>query len=101
MAEAIALAASVVAIVQIADHIVGLCKFYIQATQDAPSDLRSILLETAALKAIFENVRLLTAENSNKSSIITVLSDENGPIAGCHRTLAKLEQLLDTELTKP
>jgi hypothetical protein len=59
MAEAVALGASIIAIYQIADRIIGLCKFYIETIHDAPSDIRKILVEMSALKAIFQDLEFL------------------------------------------
>ena len=97
MAEAIALGASIVAIIQIADRIAGICRFYIQSTRNAPSEFRTLLLELSALKAIFENVRFLAEENNNSSNIIKTFSDQHGPIAGCNKSIMELEQLLDID----
>jgi hypothetical protein len=56
MAEAVALSAGIIAIFQIADRVIGLCKLYIETVRDAPSDLRTILLETSTMKTILDNV---------------------------------------------
>jgi len=39
-------AASIIAVVQIADRIVALCKAYITGVNDAPTELRAILIES-------------------------------------------------------
>ena len=97
MAEVIAIGASAIAIIQITDRIVGLCKFYIEAVKDAPSDLRVILLEASALKTIFENLKFLTACDSGVSNIIGALSGLDGPIDGCLKSITQLEKLFPTD----
>ena len=59
MAEAFALATSIVTIVQVADRVIALCKYFIQAAHDAPSDLRNILIETSTVKTILQNLQFL------------------------------------------
>ena len=97
MAEVVAIGASVIAIIQITDRIVGLCKQYITTVQDAPSDLRLILLETSALKAIFENLSFLTACDSGLSNIVSVLAGVDGPIEGCLKSVSQLERLFPSD----
>jgi hypothetical protein len=97
MAEAIAVGASVIAIIQITDRIVGMCKFYIETARDAPADLRVILLETSMLKTIFENLNFLTACNSGVSTTVSTLSGEDGPVEGCRRSVTELEKLFPSD----
>src|SRR5690242_17830169 len=97
MAEVVAVAASVIAIIQITDRIVDVCKFYIEVTGDASSDLRVILLETSTLKTIFENLNFLTACHSGVSTIVNPLSGVDGPIEGCRRSIAELEKLFPSD----
>ena len=93
MAEAVAIGASVIAIIQIADRIIGLCKFYVETARDAPSDLRLILVETSALKTILENLNFLTACDGPDSTAARRVSGADGPIEGCFRTVTELEKL--------
>ena len=93
MAEAIAISASIIAIVQIADRVIGLCKFYIETVHDAPSDLRSILLETSMTKAILENIDLLISSTGEGTSILERLSGQHSPIQACHTIMTKMEAL--------
>ncbi|MCJ1452479.1 hypothetical protein MMC28_002822 [Mycoblastus sanguinarius] len=82
MAEAIAVGASVIAIIQISDRIIGLCKFYIESARDASSDLRVILIETSKLKTVFENLKFLTSCSSGVSAMVSTLSGEDGAHQG-------------------
>ena len=97
MAEVLAIGASVIAIVQITDRIVGLCKFYIEIVKDAPSDLRLILLEVSALKTIFENLNFITAHDGDISNIVSNLASVDGSIEGCLKSVTQLEKLFPSD----
>ena len=97
MAEAVAVGASVIAIIQIAERIVGLCKFYIETARDAPSDLRMILIETSTLKTILENLNFLNACDGPLSAAARQSSGANSPIEGCLRTIKELEKLFPAD----
>jgi hypothetical protein len=95
--EAVAVTASVIAIIQMTDRIVGFCKFYMENCQDAPSDLRVILLEVSALKTIFENLQFITSCNSDISAAVRSLSNPDGPIESCRKSISELEKLFPCE----
>jgi hypothetical protein len=97
MAEVIAVGASVIAIIQVTDRIIALCKFYIETVRDAPSDLRAILMETSMLRTIFENLNFLTACNTGMSNIVSTLYGEGGPVEGCRRSITELEKLFPSD----
>ena len=71
MAEAIALGASVIAIIQLTELVVGSCKYYIGTVREAPSDLRVTLLEISALKSFLENLKFLTLGDNSSPAIVT------------------------------
>jgi hypothetical protein len=96
MAE-IGVAASVIAIIQISGEVIKLCKFYIETSRDAASDLRIILLETSTLKTIYENIDFLRTCDSGASAILDSFSGEDGPIEGCRRTITELEKLFPSD----
>jgi len=93
-ALAIGLAASIVAIVQAADRIAAVCRFYIQSTEDCPRDIRLILVETATVKATFESLEFFRNHDPESSGFLTGLGSADGPIAGCLRSITELEGLL-------
>ena len=93
MAEIIALSSSVIAIIQLTDRIIGCCKYYIETARDAPSDLRSILIEISALKVLFENLDFLVRCDTLSETLKNNLSSRDGPINGCHRAIKQLEKL--------
>ncbi|KAI1376240.1 hypothetical protein F4677DRAFT_419289 [Hypoxylon crocopeplum] len=91
MAEAFALAASIIAVIQIADRIISLCRGYIESVEGAPRDLRAVLIETSSLQAIFKSLEYLNGKDSDDSS--SILQNLSGPIEGCNECITKLEQL--------
>jgi hypothetical protein len=94
MAETIALGASIIAVIQIADRIISLCKDYIETVKDAPRDLHLILIETSSLKAVFDGLKFLQESGTNLSSNLRILDDKDGLIKGCQRCVSNLETLL-------
>jgi len=97
MAEAIALVASIVAVIQVTDRLSSLCKSYIGGVVDYPKDLREILLETSSLKTLFENLQFLNEKDGGASTLFTSMGGEDGPIERCRRTTSELEQLFPPE----
>lgn len=97
MAEAIGLAASIFACIQIADRVVSICKDYVEGVRSAPADLRFILLETSMLKITLENIVFLCQCDDGLSTVLYSLSGESGPISECHRAMKELEGLFPTE----
>jgi hypothetical protein len=95
MADPLALGASVIAVIQISDRIIGLTKHYIEAAQDAPRDLHVIRIEASTLKAIFESMKLLLDSGYSFSSSLRKLSEKDGAIEGCRRSVSELESLLE------
>ena len=100
MAEAVALVGSVIAIIQITDRIINVCKFYLESIQGTPSDLRIILIEISALKTVLENIKFLLSCPDNESLILDSLSGRNGPIEQCLKSIGKLEELFPQDTTK-
>jgi len=95
MAEAIALGASVIAFIQLADRVIDISKYYIEAIHDCPRDIRAILIEVSSLKAIFENLDfLLKLDATPEPILLRQLSGDDGLIEGCRKSLSDLEILL-------
>lgn len=95
--ETIAVMASIIAIIQISDRIIDLCKFYMQAASDTPSDLRVILVEISTLKSVLESVQFLETCNHAMPALWKQLSGSDGPIEECRRTMADLEKLFPAD----
>jgi hypothetical protein len=97
MAEVLGVGASVIAVIQISGQIISLCKKYIEAVRDCPSDLRLILVEISMLESIFKTLNFLTSCNWGDSNNINILANEDGPIAGCLQSITNLSKLLPQE----
>ncbi|KAK9800034.1 hypothetical protein SCARD494_01827 [Seiridium cardinale] len=89
---------TILAIVQIADRVIGLCKYWIETIRDAPSDLRSIPLETSMLQATFKNIEFLATCGDALSTTISDMLDPNGPIEHCRKVLMELTNLIPPEV---
>lgn len=97
MADPLSLVASVIAIIQITEQIVKVCRFYIESVQDAPSELRIIVDEISALKTVLANVKLLAECPDKKPRALDSLSGIEGPVEGCRKSIVKLEGLFPRE----
>ena len=93
MAEAVGLAASIIAVVQLSGAIIKICKGYIEGVEGYPTELRSITIEISTLKAIFENLEFLSGCDKTTSPLLNQLDGEDGPVKGCYRVLASLLEL--------
>ncbi|KAI3532124.1 hypothetical protein CSPX01_13657 [Colletotrichum filicis] len=94
MAEAFGLAASVFATIQIADRVVSICKHYIKTVRDAPSDLRTILVECSSVGAVLQSVKFLLEFEETYSALRKALDGDAGPVAECHGAIEQLEKLI-------
>jgi len=93
--DPLSITASTIAIIQIADKIISVCKDYIRTVKDAPSDLRTILIEVGSVKCVIEVLQLLVSEETDGSSdILKKLKRDDGPVAGCKEALTVLENQL-------
>jgi hypothetical protein len=93
-------AASVIAVVQIADRIIDLCKAYITGVRDAPSDLRAILIEVGSVKCVLEVIELLNPPGEADSGV-EILEKLQGPLGECREALKSLEALFPSPSDNP
>jgi len=95
MAEAISLVANVLAVIQLAERVASICKFYIGEADDYPKDLRLIYVEIASLKVIFEGLSFLNpGSDQEEAAALKALQGKNGPIQGCKQAVEELGKLL-------
>ncbi len=94
MAEAIGLAASIIAIIQIADQVASFCKFCMESMHDCPRDLRLILVELSTTKTVFESLEFVNKVDPVPSAVMKALAGPNGPILGCLKSVKDLESLM-------
>ncbi|KAK5241339.1 hypothetical protein LTR40_010102, partial [Exophiala xenobiotica] len=97
MAEAIGLAASVIAVVEIAGRIASVCKSLIETVRDYPRDLRLIFVETGSLKVIFESLLFLNEDDPADSVTLQRLRGSNGPVEGCKAVMDQLNRLFPSD----
>lgn len=97
MAEPFAIAASVFATIHIAETVIAHCKYFIETTQDAPSDLYVIQAEVSATKSFFESWKSMSEANNDLCKRLNGLDGESGPIEGCRRSIHGLEKLIDID----
>jgi hypothetical protein len=90
--EAVAIGASIIAFIQVADRVIDLCKAYLEVACDAPSELRAILIETSVLKTIMDNLQFL-ASCGHAPTSLNILTGKEGSIAGCLRAINEIEGL--------
>jgi hypothetical protein len=89
--EALGVVASVVAVVQISTQIITTSTAYIQRIQDAPTDLKHLLVEISTLKGLFESLKVLVGCDPNTSALDAQLA---APVEGCLAAVVQLDNLL-------
>ena len=96
MAEGLAVAASIIAVIQVTDRVIGFCNFYIDSLKDIPAEIRVIRSELSTLKGILEKLKAQRSCGNFNASEGTGLFTQDGPLEGCHRIVAALEELLSS-----
>lgn len=94
--EPVGFVASIIATVQVADRVIGLCKRLLEATRDAPADIRLILVEVSTVKSILDNLNFLSSCSQGPTALDSLVGD-GGPVEGCRRSIRELEGLLETD----
>jgi hypothetical protein len=98
--DPLSITASVLAIIEVADKIISVCKSYISTVRDAPIDLRTILIEVGGVKCVLEALEvLLHAEDRDmNSTILQKLGDDGSALEGCNQALKALETLFPAQV---
>jgi hypothetical protein len=101
--DPLSITASVFAIIQIADRVISVCKDYVTTVKDAPSDLRTIMIEVGSVKCVLEVLKLLISEGSgdDHSIVLLKLGSSDGPLEGCKRAFTALEKLFPSPADYP
>jgi hypothetical protein len=100
MAEAFAVVANVIAVIQITDRIVDLCESYIEYAKDVLRLLRVTLIEISMLKVIFENLKFFFDVDADVSSMLLKLgSTTDSLVEECRKCVSELEKLLGENAT--
>jgi hypothetical protein len=95
--DPVSLTASIIAMIQIADSTISICKRYITTVKDAPRDLRAVMIEVGSVKSVLEVLESLVQGGGHDAPLILKkLHGSNGPIEGCREALAALDSLFPT-----
>lgn len=89
-------AASVIAVVQLADRVLTLCGNYVAAVKDARKDIERLRTEVTSLQRVLQKVDPIV-ENKTRTlhSPHPVVEELGEVIKGCQTTLLELESELD------
>jgi len=88
---------TILAVIQLSAKVLELAKFYIETAREASSDLRSILVKTSTVNAIFTSLDFLSSHPTGSSSQLTQLSEPGGIVHRCREILCELESLLPAD----
>ncbi|KAK0618870.1 hypothetical protein B0T14DRAFT_430357 [Immersiella caudata] len=101
-------AAGIIAVIQIADRVIELCKYYIETARDAPSDIQHIFVETSSIKAVLDSLHFLHATSRQHEAAhgtlptqtpdptthaLNHLYGDRGPVEACRRILTDMSYL--------
>ncbi|KAH7190457.1 hypothetical protein DER44DRAFT_844760 [Fusarium oxysporum] len=98
MAEALGVVASAIAVIQISQQVIKLCKFYIESlNSEAPSSLRAVLIEVSTVKSVLEGLEFLSTCDTFTPAVQNRLAASDGPVEGCRAAMAALEKLFPND----
>lgn len=97
--EALGVAASIIAIIQLTGTVTKLCHGYLGTATGATKEMSLILNELYALKSVFEwlESQLKSDQGANttpRAAMIQLLDLPNGPLERCRETLRALAEML-------
>ncbi|GAB1310617.1 NACHT domain-containing protein [Madurella fahalii] len=93
--EPFSFGASIIAVVQVSDRVISVCKRLLAAARDAPADIRLILIEISTLRGVLDSLHFLSSCSHGLTALDNLVGDD-GPIEGCRRAIQELEVLLET-----
>src|SRR5271169_5737245 len=94
MAEGLAVAASIIAVIQITDSVTTLCRQYIGKVRGAEKEIFQIINTVASLKGILEFLQSFFDENQSRLPLLHSLSREHGPLKMCQNAVKDIESKL-------
>jgi hypothetical protein len=103
MAEGLAVAASLIAVLQITDSLTSFCRKYIGKVRDADKEILQMISTIASLKAILELLQDFVNEDENQSrlTLLKSLSHRDGPLNICLTSLTGIESKLRSGRDQP
>lgn len=96
MAEVIALAASIVGLIEVSTKVISHSGRLIREIKTAPKELHLIHIETLTLKGILNSLQSLHDANRIPQNSLEKLQGWNGLVDICRRTLADLDKILSS-----
>lgn len=93
--DPLSITASVIAVIGLAGKIISLCQGYVNTMKGAPSDLRTIMVETGSLKSVVTSLEFLLSSwgPGNMLHIVKSLEGPEGPLEASRKALVALEKL--------
>lgn len=93
--DPVSITASAIAVIGLAGKIISLCQEYVATMKDAPSDLRTIMVEAGSLKSVVTSLEffLSTWGTGNMLRIVKSLEGPEGPLEASRKALVALEKL--------
>lgn len=93
--DPLSITASVIAVIGLAGKIISLCQGYVNTMKDAPSDLRTIMIETGSLKSVVTSLEFFLSSwgPGNMLHIVKSLEGPEGPLEASRKALVALEKL--------
>jgi len=93
-------AASVIAVLQLSEAVLGSCYRYVGKVKDAASDINLVIVQIGCLTTILRDLKALTEHNdaapgaAASASSLKGLAGDNGPLAVCARSLKEVKSKL-------
>ena|SRR5947207_3364800 len=96
MAEPFALAASIIAVIQLSDRVISLCCRFIGNVRGTEREVAQIITTITALKGYMEFLQQFAklGENGSRLAHLNSISQPDGPLALCQALLEDIESKL-------
>lgn len=96
MTETLAVAASIIAVIQISGSVISLCRQFIGKARDADKEIFQIINTVTALKGILEFLNSFANDDENKPQLALLYSlcGPDAPLETCRTALAHIESKL-------
>lgn len=78
--DPLSLTASIIAVIQLAGKVAGVCRSYIEGVQDYPKDLLVLFIKIRLVAAVLEGLCLLKSNDPIDAATLKSLCSDNGPI---------------------
>ena len=93
--DPLSITTSVIAVIRLAGKIISLCQGYVNTMKDAPSDLRTIMIEAGSLKSVVTSLEFFLSSwgPGNMLHIVKSLEGHEGPLEAFRKALVALEKL--------